>query len=133
MDRLLALAVLCVSLAGCQCWQPEHRNEPACAILHEVIDCTKDAALSTLAPAAAKVIAGLLSANPTADWNEALRSLEDAGIKDGGCVLAYVQAELNTKMSVSPGAKKRDVLAGVKMKANAQYKIKLPDGREVLR
>lgn len=120
LPALLPLLPL-VLLASCACWQPEHRNDKGCAILHSVIDCTKDALTKQLGRTVSSIIAGFLAGNVSVDWDMLLTRLEEAGIKDGGCILAQIQNDLLSKPAASPtDGERAKIVAG----ALARWKVK---------
>lgn len=100
---ILAIVLALGTLSSCQCFQPETRNTPACAVLHQIIDCTKDAVLSNLSPPIAALIRSYLSdPNQTPNWDGLISALEGAGIKDGGCIIAQLMADFVNKPSSDP-------------------------------
>lgn len=128
--------------SSCQCFKAETRNTPACAILNQIIDCTTDAVLSNLGPSVVAMIRTFVAdPNQTPNWEGLTDALIAAGIKDGGCIIAQLQADflkLN-KPSADPvmmAARKSaaNALARFKQKngiSNVRYKVKVA-GEEVL-
>lgn len=108
INVLLPLALV-GGLAGCACWSAERRNAPECAVLHGVLDCTEDAALSTLAPALAEIIHNAIENAASPDWSWVLAQLKGAGVKDGGCILAQLVDQF-LRAPAAPGGAKSDAL-----------------------
>lgn len=104
-------------MSSCACWKPEHRNDTGCAILHQVIDCSKDAAISNLGPAVAGIVSEFMTGQTNVDWDGVLQRLEATGIKDGGCIIASLENDLLSKASMSP-------MAGMKAKAASDTLMK---------
>lgn len=118
---LLALVVALTALPGCGCFTPEKRNEPACAVLHQVIDCTTDA-LKNIGPVVAAMIRTYVSdPNQTPNWDGLIGALEGAGIKDGGCIVAQLMADFIGKPSADP---MRMVRAKEALSAFERYKFR---------
>ena len=139
----LAVAVLLpflfITLTGCACWQPEHKNDPKCIVVRQIVDCTTDA-IKDMGPVVAGLIGGLINGNTNVDWDMVLSRLEGAGIKDAGCILANLENDFMTKPAASPEYAQRakmvhDGFASWKAKhglADAKFKVK-SNGGTVLR
>jgi len=97
------LLVSSLLASGCSCFKPETRNTPGCAILHNIIDCTVDAITGGLAQSAQAIVAQYINGNASVDWDGLLASLEAAGIKDGGCILAQLENQFVGKMKAGNG------------------------------
>jgi len=134
----MLLSIASLVLPSCACDAPEKRNTIGCAVLHQVIDCTVDAALSNLGPAAAAIIAQATSGGPV-NWDNLLASLEGAGIKDGGCLIAQLQNDFAIKAASSPQHADnmkagQSALTRYKIKnklVGVKYRVKGTDGKTV--
>lgn len=137
---LLALSALMFALvlgaSGCYCWQSAHRNEPACVVVHQAIDCTEDS-VRELAPAVAGVIMTYLSGTGEPDWAAILARLETLGLRNAGCVLAQVESSflkptVGPKLDLVRAARSKDFgdrfLAWKLTHGLTGVKFKLPDG-----
>lgn len=102
-NLLLALiAILLAPIAGCRCFKPEHRNEPACAVLNQVVDCTESAVVTNIAqfkPLLQQVIALATGQGGQIDWSKVEQALTGMGIKDGGCIMADLEKDFMTPAS----------------------------------
>lgn len=97
------LFIMLGATPGCACWQPAHRNDTGCAVLHQIIDCSVDVIKGMSRPVAA-IIENYLANNIRPDWDFISKQLEALGTKDGGCILAQLIADFESKMSTSPEA-----------------------------
>lgn len=120
-----------VLLSSCACWQPEHRNDPGCVIVHQIIDCTGD----NLPTSIAGVILAYISGTASPDWNFVLAQLENAGVKDGGCILAQLLNDYAAKPGAAPEKAKAksmsDMLVSFKAKLgipDVKYKVSMATG-----
>jgi hypothetical protein len=143
----LAILFVALSSASCACWSADHAQDPKCVAVRDVVDCTKDAALSAIVPMFADLLAGA-----NADWNsvesQITQRLTQMGFKDGGCLLASLEAEFMAKapqQSVS-GAKATQTAKQVDSvhslmtswrqqhgAENVRFKVVTSNGQEVLR
>lgn len=121
---------------GCYCWQASHRNEPACVVVHQVIDCTVDTA-KDLTPAVAGIVMTYLQGTTEPDWAALLLRLESMGLRDAGCVLAQVENDfmrpsVGPKLDLARAARSKDFgdrfLAWKLTHGLTGVKFKLPDG-----
>ena len=146
---VLLLTSLIIIVPGCKCLQPEHRNDPICVVLHtlegDLIDCTKDAAISTIPqfePIVIELIAKVTGSDGKIDWPAFEASLGSLGIKDGGCLLADIE-----KQYIDPSAVKalpphmmlarqsyRENFATFRQKKwpGVKFKVKRADGTTVV-
>lgn len=137
----IALLFSLTTLSGCSCWTPEKRNDPACAVLHQIIDCTTDVVMSNLGPAVIGMIQTYVSdPNQTPNWDGLVAALEAAGIKDGGCLVAQIQADYLTKPAMgtayqASATAAKNALSQYKARhklTGVQYKVKTSSGKIVL-
>lgn len=116
---LLLLVIFSLAVPSCICFQPAHRNDPQCAILNQVVDCTEDAVQALLPqfkPMVKQLIAEATGEGGKIDWTQVEKGLGSLGVKDGGCILADVEKDyLNTPSGL---AAERPELAAMK----ASYK-----------
>jgi hypothetical protein len=142
---LAILSFALLSQAGCTCFQPAHRNDPGCAILNDIVDCTESAVEANVGqfePVILQLIAKATGADGKIDWTSVDAGLVDVGVKDGGCTLAQIELDYGTptaKMSASPKimAAKESYHAGFaeyrsKRWPNVKFKVKKADGTTVL-
>jgi hypothetical protein len=141
---LLFIALLSTS---CACWTAEHAQEPKCVAVHDVVDCTKDAVISTMVPMFADLLQGA-----NADWatiqSQISQRLTQMGFKDGGCLLASLEAEFMAKTPQQAGASAKatetaqradsvhTLMTSWKQKHgadNVRFKVVTSDGQETLR
>lgn len=86
-------------MTGCVCFQPAHRNDPQCAVLNQVVDCTEQAVIQNIAqfkPLVQQLIAEAKGENGAIDWTKVEKGLGGIGIKDGGCILADLEKDYMT-------------------------------------
>jgi hypothetical protein len=101
--------------SSCACWQPEHKNDLACVVLHQTLDCTKDAVMSLvprLLPVVSWVIGG---ANGTMDWSQSVKTLEAMGVDASTCTLA----QLENDFLVVKGSKEKGLTSANPLKLSA--------------
>ena len=117
------LVGLTVLLASCACFKPETRNNPECAILNQIVDCTESAVMA-LAPQFLPIIKQLLAeatgAGGQIDWTRVEKALISIGIKDGGCILAELAKDFLTPPGPNPQAEPPEVMA-MKKSFNENY------------
>jgi hypothetical protein len=87
-------------LPACYCGQAAHRQDPACIVAEQTIDCT-EGALGELLPSVVAVFTPLLFSSSSVDWNALAQQSEQAGLKDTGCILAAIEHDLAQKISAS--------------------------------
>jgi len=134
---LLAFAALALGtfVAGCACYTPQARNDKTCIVLHQIIDCTQDAALQNLAPLAVAIIGEILNNQQSPNWPAIEARIEGAGIKDGGCILAQLEADFAgrptaDKERATKAKAVSDMLLRFKEKRgmlDVKYKVKVGD------
>ena len=104
------LLSLTLFVASCACFQPEHRNDPQCAIINQVVDCT-EGIVKTLGPQFIPVIKQLIAdatgQDGAIDWTKVETILASMGVKDGGCILAAI--DLDYLQTSSPTASMIDM------------------------
>lgn len=100
---VLVLAASLMSVSGCSCWtQQQKMNTPACVIARQVVSCTGNAVMSGMGQVAVDIIQAYIQTNPKPDWHFLEQKLEGAGISDGGCIIAQIEADLGVKAMASP-------------------------------
>jgi hypothetical protein len=106
----LAILVAAMLCAGCSCWTAEHAQDPKCVVVHEIVDCTESGALSLL-PSLIPLFTDLLSNQANIDGNAIETRLEAMGYKDGGCLLAALEAAFvgSPKASVETAKKAQSI------------------------
>lgn len=93
---VLLLCALGMGSASCQCWQPQHKNDVGCIVLHQIIDCTTGEIVQLGSPVAS-VIETYIAGQTSVDWGALEGALEAAGIKDTGCILAQLENDFVKK------------------------------------
>lgn len=97
------LPFLLLLSASCSCFTPATRNTPQCVILNNIIDCSEDVVIANLGPAVSKIIQSYIAApNQSPNWTALDAALEAAGIKDGGCIIAQLQADFLGAVKADP-------------------------------
>jgi hypothetical protein len=128
-----------MTLPGCACWTDEtKKNTPACVAEHDVVDCTEGAVEAVL-PALAQIVLGFITQGIAVDWSAVTADAESLGLKDGGCLLAEIQALLNTPSAtpamVAVRRSASDTFGNYKTKhfgtRLVKFKVKLKDGTVV--
>ena len=126
-----------MAVSGCACFKTGWEQVPSCVILHQTLDCTKQAA-SSLFPIVGSLLSSLVSSG-SVDWTYVEQRLEAAGAVDGTCIFAQISNDLSTKAAATPEhlGKAKETLDRFKSwKANhgaagVSVKIKTADGKLV--
>lgn len=108
-----------LTLPSCACWKPEHRNDPQCAIIHGIVDCTESSVIALLPqfkPVVQQLIAEATGADGKVDWTVVEKGFGALGVKDGGCILADIEKDYLE--STPPGAPPEQLAARASFKAN---------------
>lgn len=103
-----ALFAAVLSVSGCYCWQPAHRNETACVVAHQTVDCTVDAVKDLVIPIAGLVMV-YVQGTSTPDWGSILQRLEGLGLRNAACVLAQLEKDFAKPAAGPVQAKAKDV------------------------
>lgn len=135
---LLPLGLGVLFISGCQCFQAAHRNDPGCAVVHQIVDCSEAtvvALLPELKPLVLSIIQKYTNGDGTVDWVAVGKEVGVLGIKDGGCVLADIQNDYLTNKTAGPKAKAYlDGIASYRAQHWPGVKFKfVVDGKTVLR
>lgn len=101
---IVLLPLLLFWSTGCACTTVAHRQDPACVVVNGLIDCSADVGLN----AVQELIQEYVNDRASVDWKMVEQRLIDMGVKDGGCVLAYI---LNSGRMAKSSAKYSDVEA----------------------
>lgn len=139
------LILFALTLPSCTCFQPAHRNDPGCAVLNQVVDCTEanvEALIPQFKPIVLELIAKATGADGTIDQAALDQSLIALGVKDGGCILADIENDYvnkptgatalpprETKMRASYHQTFQDYRA--KKWPGIKFKVRKPDGTKV--
>lgn len=94
--NVVVLAFIALTVPSCACWQPQHRNDPGCAVLHNVVDCSVaevQAIIPEFKPLVVQLIVEATGADGKIDWTTVEKGLAAFGLKDGGCILADIEKD----------------------------------------
>jgi len=101
----VGLAVVLGASSGCACTSEAHRNDVACVVVHDLVDCTESAAVAVwpqFLPVVGALVDALTGGDGTVDWGTVTSALVSLGIRDGGCILAALQGQYAS--AAKPGA-----------------------------
>jgi hypothetical protein len=101
----VGLAVVLGASSGCACTSEAHRNDVACVVVHDIVDCTENAAVAVwpqFLPVVGALVDALTGGDGTVDWGTVTTALISLGIRDGGCILAALQGQYAS--AAKPGA-----------------------------
>lgn len=149
MKNLLFVIILfLVAVPGCGCFQAEHRNDPVCAILNQVVDCTESSVVANtnqFKPLVQALIAKATGQGGQIDWSQVELALGGIGVKDGGCILADVEKDYLTPANTPQTPMLSPALLAAKASyhenftvyrnkkwPNVRFKVKKNDGSTVL-
>jgi hypothetical protein len=99
--RAVLLGAFVLALPSCYCTQAAHKQDALCVIEQSVIDCSKGEA-GPLISTMAVVLETLITNSSNVDWSALEQKVESAGLKDGGCILAAIEADATKNASASP-------------------------------
>lgn len=138
----IVLTFFALAVPSCACFQAAHRNDPQCAIIGQVVDCTEAAVMANTTqfkPLVQQLIAEATGAGGKIDWTIVEKGLGSIGVKDGGCILALIQNDyLTAAVSASPEllaarASYTEDFAAYRSKRwpGVKFKVQLADGQKV--
>jgi len=97
---LLVLWIGAMNLSACACATVEHRNDFTCAVVRNIVDCTEPAVetlVGQFAPVVRALINSFTGSGGDVDWSGASAAIDQFKIKDGGCILAKIAADIGAK------------------------------------
>lgn len=98
MKNLLLIPIL-FFITSCGCFKPETRNDPKCAVINQIVDCTEQAVMQNIMqfkPLVQSLIAAATGQGGQIDWSKVELGLAGIGVKDGGCILADLEKDYLT-------------------------------------
>lgn len=97
VTKVLLIGFVITSTTACGvCSQDAHRNDLKCVVVRNIVDCTKDAVVSVVPqfmPLVMELIDRATGGDGEIDWGILSRGLIAIGIRDGGCILAAIEAQ----------------------------------------